>query len=145
MQHIDILNFMQLLNNDLKLYIINLYTQLWLTDLKGMLVTEKNYSTKRHKSYSKKLGAIYQLAHIIALQFYGIAHNKLNLDRTKLKSYSNIIKYLEGYKGDKLFTNAYISKLRHKGEFKKVPLTSESLESQPCYARTRQYFISWDN
>lgn len=82
----------------------------------------KNYSTKRHKSYSKELGAIY-VNFIIAL-----LHNKLNLDRTKLKSYSNIIKFLEGYKGDKLYTKGYLSKLRYRGEFKKVPLTSESLD-----------------
>lgn len=68
MQHIDILNFMKLLNNDLKLYIrLNkfIYTALacW---PEGYVGYQKNYSTKRHKSYSKKLGAIY-VNFIIAL------------------------------------------------------------------------------
>jgi len=84
--------------------------------------TRVNYSTQRHKSYSKELGAIY-VNFIIAL-----LHNKLNLDRSKLKSYSNIIKFLEDYKGDKLFTKSYLSKLRYRGQFKKVPLTRESLD-----------------
>jgi hypothetical protein len=91
-------------------------------DTKLLNYSYKNYSTKRHKkSYSKELGVIYANFTIALL------HNKLNLDRTKFKNYSNIIKFLEEYKGDKLFTSHYISQLR-KIEFKKVPLTDQSLD-----------------
>lgn len=91
-------------------------------DTKLLNYSYKNYSTKRRKRiYSKELGIIYANFTI------ALVHNKLNLDRTKFKNYSSIIKYLEEYKGDKLFTSHYISQLKN-NEFNKVPLTEQSLD-----------------
>jgi hypothetical protein len=107
-------------------------------DTKLLKYSYKSYSTKRHKkSYSKELGVIYANFTIALL------HNKLNLDRTKFKNYSNIIKFLEEYKGDKLFTSHYISQLR-KIEFKKVPLTDQSLDFINYVKKTFPEFNEYD-
>jgi hypothetical protein len=55
-----------------------------------------------------------------------LLHNKLNLHKNKFKNYGEIIKFLEDFKGDKLFSKPYISKLKSDGQFKKVPFTKES-------------------
>jgi hypothetical protein len=44
------------------------------------------------------------------------------------KNYGEIIQFLEEFQGDKLFSRAYISKLKSEGQFKRVPLTDKSKE-----------------
>lgn len=78
--------------------------------------------SKRKQRYSKELRAIYVNFTVALL------HNKLNIDKNKFNNYSSIIKFLENHKGDKLFTRHHISKLRYTKEFKRIPLTSESLD-----------------
>jgi len=80
----------------------------------------KYYSTK--KSYSKEMGVIY--TNFIK----ALIHNRLNLDATRFKKNEEIINFLEGFQGDKLFTRQQISKFKAQGEFERVPLTPKSKE-----------------
>ena len=74
------------------------------------------YSIRR--SFNSEMGGIY-INFIKAL-----VHNKLNL---KFNTQKEIINFLENYKGDKLFTQSYISALKRRGgEFEKVTLTPQS-------------------
>jgi hypothetical protein len=89
--------------------------------LTAIINGKKLYSTNR--SYNKEMGTIY-------VNFAkALLHNRLNLDNKKFKKHEEIIKFLEGFKGDKLFTRHYISKLKNKGgEFEKIPFTPECKE-----------------
>lgn len=80
----------------------------------------KYYSTK--KSYSKEMGIIY--TNFIK----ALLHNRLNLDSTRFKKRAEIIDFLEGFQGDKLFTRHHITTLKNQGEFERVPLTPKSKE-----------------
>jgi hypothetical protein len=57
-----------------------------------------------------------------------LLHNKLNLHKSKFNNYGEIIKFLEEFQGDKLFSKPYISKLKSEGQFERVPLTDKSEE-----------------
>jgi len=80
----------------------------------------KYYSTKA--SYSKEMGIIY--TNFIK----ALLHNRLNLNKDRLGKNPEIIDFLEGFQGDKLFTRQHITKLKAQGEFEKVPLTPKSKE-----------------
>jgi hypothetical protein len=78
------------------------------------------YSTKA--SYSKEMGIIYT-------NFTkALLHNRLNLNKDRLGKNAEIIDFLEGFQGDKLFTRNHITKLKNQGEFERVPLTPKSKE-----------------
>jgi hypothetical protein len=112
---------MMIIHKTLILHSFSLHSSYKL-DTKLLCNIHKNYSTKIHKSYSKELRAIYVNFTVALL------HNKLNIDKNKFNNYSSIIKFLENHKGDKLFTRHYVSKLKNTKEFKRIPLTSESLD-----------------
>ncbi len=83
-------------------------------------VFPKYYSTK--EAYSKEMGIIYT-------NFTkALLHNRLNLNKDKFDKNAEIINFLEGFQGDKLFTRSHITKLKNQGEFEKVPLTPKSKE-----------------
>lgn len=84
------------------------------------LNTRHNYSTK--KSYNEEMRIIY-INFIKAL-----LNNRLNLDKTRFKNQEDIISYLEGFQGDKLFNRSQISRLKNQGEFERVSLTPKSKE-----------------
>jgi hypothetical protein len=85
--------------------------------------TAYNYSTKLGpKPYNEEMRKIYN-NFVIAL-----LHNKFNLQKDKFTNYAEIIKFLEQFQGDRLFSGAYLSKLKYRGMFEKVPLTDKSVE-----------------
>lgn len=84
----------------------------------------KHYSTKRHRHSTKRLISYNDEMRIIYVNFIkALLNNKFNLDKTKFKNYLEIIKFLEKFQGDKLFTQSHISNIKYKGKFEKVPLT----------------------
>jgi hypothetical protein len=86
-------------------------------------ITAYNYSTKLgRKPYNGEMRKIYN-NFVIAL-----LHNKFNLQKDKFSNYAEIIKFLEQFQGDRLFSGAYLSKLKHHGMLEKVPLTDKSVE-----------------
>jgi hypothetical protein len=86
-------------------------------------ITAYNYSTKLgRKPYNGEMRKIYN-NFVIAL-----LHNKFNLQRDKFTNYAEIIKFLEQFQGDRLFSGAYISKLKSHGMLEKVPLNDKSVE-----------------
>jgi hypothetical protein len=92
----------------------------YLTPGINRVLYSKYYSTK--KTYSKEMGVIY--TNFIK----ALLHNRLNLDSTRFKKNEEIINYLEGFQGDKLFSRQQISKFKAQGEFERVPLTPKSKE-----------------
>jgi hypothetical protein len=84
-----------------------------------LLLDRRGYATNK-QPYSEEMRIIY-------INFVkALLHNKLNLHKSKFNNYGEIIKFLEDFKGDKLFSKPYISKLKSDGQFKKVPFTKES-------------------
>jgi len=84
-------------------------------------VFSKYYSTKE-RVYSEEMRVIY--TNFIK----ALLHNRLNLNAKRFKKRDDIIKFLENFQGDVLFTRHQISMLKNKGEFERIPLTPKSKE-----------------
>nr|QJQ35550.1 hypothetical protein [Fusarium ananatum] len=89
------------------------------------LATCRYYSSigKKDTNYDKEISIIY-VNFIKAL-----LHNELNLSRDRLKTYREILKFLEGFSKKITFSKSYVSKLKIKGgKFEKVSKSPLSLD-----------------
>lgn len=96
----------------------------------------KYYSTR--PSYNEEMRVIY--TNFIK----ALLHNKLNLNKERFEKYEEIIKFLEGFQGDKLFSRKHVSKIKTQGEFERVPLTPKSKEFINYVKRTFNEFDEFE-
>lgn len=95
----------------------------------SLLHTVFTYPFMHSRGYLNKSNSYDEETRLIYINFViALVHNKLNLHLSKFNNYGEVLKFLEGFKGDKLFSKSYISVLKLKGQFKKVPLTEKSEE-----------------
>ena len=93
------------------------------------LHTVSTYPFMHSRGYLNKRNSYDEESRLIYINFViALVHNKLNLHLSKFNNYGEVLKFLEGFKGDKLFSKSYISVLKLKGQFQKVPLTEKSEE-----------------
>lgn len=95
----------------------------------SLLHTVFTYPFMHTRGYLNKSNSYDEETRLIYINFViALVHNKLNLHLSKFNNYGEVLKFLEGFKGDKLFSKSYISVLKLKGQFQKVPLTEKSEE-----------------
>lgn len=89
------------------------------------LIRYKSHHAKNKgkRYYNKEIGIIY--VNFLKALF----HNELNLERSKFKSYADILEYLQKFSKDITFSKNYISQLKTRGgKFEKVSLSPQSLD-----------------
>jgi hypothetical protein len=95
------------------------YSSMSLHGTSRLLLDRRGYATNK-KPYNEEMRIIY-------INFVkALLHNKLNLHKSKFNNYGEIVKFLEEFQGDKLFSKPYISKLKSDGQFSKVPFSEKS-------------------
>jgi hypothetical protein len=95
------------------------YSSMSLHGISKLFLDRRGYATNK-QPYNEEMRIIY-------INFVkALLHNKLNLQKSKFNNYGEIIKFLEEFQGDKLFSKPYISKLKSDGQFSKVPFSEKS-------------------